>query len=76
MDAAWGYEDVALAHVARELLIFCYSHNILDVILAAMNLKGQASAPIYGVVNITNRTRKRRVSIVEPSDSGRSPKGA
>jgi hypothetical protein len=37
---ACGCEDVVLARVARELLIFPFSHNISDVITAAMDLKG------------------------------------
>jgi hypothetical protein len=36
---ACGYEDVALACMARELLVFPSSHNIPDVIAAAMDPK-------------------------------------
>lgn len=46
--AACGCEDVALARMARELLIFPYSHNIPDIIAVAMDPKGKASTLIYG----------------------------
>jgi hypothetical protein len=63
MAAACGYEDVALARVAMVLLIFPYLHNILDVIAAAMDPKVKAPTPMYGVVNMTNRSRKRRAPV-------------
>jgi hypothetical protein len=37
-----------LARMARELLIFPYSHNIPDIIAVAMDPKGKASTLIYG----------------------------
>jgi hypothetical protein len=50
--ASCGYEDVSVTCMVWELLIFRYSHNILDVIVASTDLKGKAPAPIYGVVNM------------------------
>jgi hypothetical protein len=44
--AACGFDDVELACMSRELLIFPYSHNILSVIAAAMDLKGKAPADL------------------------------
>jgi hypothetical protein len=44
--AACGCDDVELARMARELLIFPYSHNILSVIAAAMDPKGKAPADL------------------------------
>jgi hypothetical protein len=62
VTATFGCEDVALARMARELLIFPYSHNIPDVIIAAMGPKGKAPALVYGVVNLAGRLKKRKVS--------------
>lgn len=76
VTAACGCEDVALAHVAREFLIFPYSHNIPGVIVTAMDLKGKALALIYGVVNMADRARKQRAVSTGLSDSRRSSKEA
>jgi hypothetical protein len=76
MTTTCDCEDVALARMARELLIFHYSHNISDVIGAAMDPKGKALAPTYRVVSMMNRPRKQRVVVVKPLDSGQSSKGA
>jgi hypothetical protein len=50
--AACGCEDVELAHMMRELLMFPYSNNIPSVIAAEMEKKEKAPLPIYGVVNM------------------------
>jgi hypothetical protein len=47
MTAVCSCEDAILAHAARELLMFLYSHNIPDVIAAGMDPKGKAPTPIY-----------------------------
>ena len=70
MTVACDYEDVVLARMVMVLLIFPYSHNILDVIAAAMDPKAKAPTPMYGVVNMTNRSRKRKAPVVEPLDFG------
>jgi hypothetical protein len=72
MTAACGCEDVKLARMARELLIFPYSHNIPDVIAAAMDPKGKASALVYGVVNLADRSRKWKVQASEVSTPAKS----
>jgi hypothetical protein len=62
-----GCEDVALARMAREQLIFPYSHNIPDVITAAIDPKEKASAQIYGVVNLVGRSKKWKARPSEAS---------
>lgn len=74
MTMACGYEDVVLAHAERELLIFPYSHNILDVIAAPMDPKGKVVAPIYGVINMVGQSKKWKAPTVEPTNSARSSK--
>jgi hypothetical protein len=49
-----------------ELLIFPYSHNIPDVIVAAMDPKGKVPASIYGVANMEGRTKKWKARAAEP----------
>jgi hypothetical protein len=58
MTMACGCEDVVLARAERELLIFPYSHNISDVIVAPMDPKGKVVAPIYGVINMVGQSKK------------------
>jgi hypothetical protein len=57
-----------------EMLIFPYSHNIPDVIVAAMDPKGKVPASIYGVVNMEGRTKKWKARAAEPFVIARSPK--
>jgi hypothetical protein len=74
--AICGCEDATLARMARELLIFLYSHNIPDVIVVAMDSKGKASASVYGVVNLSVRSKKQKAQLSEASTPARSPKEA
>ena len=74
MTAACSRKDTILACMARELLTFPYSHNIPDVIVAAMDPKGKVPASIYGVVNMEGRTKKWKARAAEPFVIARSPK--
>ena len=49
-----------------------YSHKIPDVVAIAMDSKGKEPTPIYRVVNMADRSRKRKAPTVEPTDSERS----
>lgn len=72
--ATCGCEDSTLARMARELLIFPYSHNIPDVIVVTMDSKGKASASVHGVVNLSGRTKKQKAQLFEASTPRGPPK--
>jgi hypothetical protein len=76
MTAACGRKDTILACMARELLIFPYSHNISNIIVVAMAPVGKAPTLIYRVINMVGRRKNRKTCAVEPSNSTRSSKEA
>lgn len=65
MPTTCGCEDVVLARLARDSLIFPYSHNISDVIAAVMDSKGKAPALIYGIVNMEGHSKKRKAQATD-----------
>jgi hypothetical protein len=62
---ACGSDDVALAKAMRTLIIYLYSYNIPSVITTVMDSKGEYPALVYGVVNITRRSNKRKARALE-----------
>lgn len=76
MTAACSRKDTILARMARELLIFPYSHNISNIIVVAMAPVGKAPTLIYRVINMVGRRKNRNTCAVEPSNSTRSSKEA
>jgi hypothetical protein len=51
-----------LARIARDLIIYPYSHNIRDVVVDIMDLKGKAHVLVYGVVDMMARSKKNESS--------------
>lgn len=50
--------------------------NILDVIGAAMDMKGKASPMVYGVVNLAGRSKKQKARSSKATTLSKSPKEA